>query len=51
MLGFIVKPDGKLKYEDVLLLKFKGKPSIDTAENRVGNSAVSKGLDQNHTHQ
>ena len=30
MLDFILKPDGKLEYEDVSLLKFKRKPSIDT---------------------
>ena len=31
MLYFILKPEGKLEYQDnALLLKFKGNPSIDT---------------------
>ena len=57
MLDFILKPGGKLEDQDnATLLKVKGNPSIDT-ENCVGNSSVSKGLDQlerataNHTHQ
>ena len=58
MLDFILKPGGKLEYQDnASLLKFKGNPSIDACRNRVGNSTVSKEFDQvervfaNHTHQ
>ena len=45
MLDFILKPGGKLEYQDnASQSKFKG---ISTpAENRVGNSSVSKGFDQ-----
>ena len=46
MLDFILKPGGKLDYQDnVSLSKFKGNPST-SAENRVGNSSVSKRFDQ-----
>ena len=59
MLDFILKPGGKLEYQDnASLLKFKGTIRVSTpVENRVGNSSGSKGFDQlerasaNHTHQ
>ena len=57
-LHFILKPGGMLEnWDNAPLLKFKGNLSIDTCENRVGNSSASKGFDQverasaNHTHQ
>ena len=42
MPDFILKPGGKLEYQDnASLLKFKGNPSMDTCRK----SSVSKGLD------
>ena len=56
MLDFILKPGGKLEYQDnASLLKFKEIRVSTPVENRVGNSSVSKGFDQlerasaNHT--
>ena len=44
MLDFMLKPGGKLEYQDnASLSKFKGNPSIDT-ENRVGNSSAGADL-------
>ena len=58
VLDFILKPGGKLDYQDnASLLKFKGNPSIDACRKSHWKSSVSKGFDQveralaNHTHQ
>ena len=56
MLDFILKPGGKLEYQDNASLSKETRVSTP-AENRAGNSYVSKGFDQlekasaNHTHQ